>query len=137
MGRRHYVDIVQGELPVRVEMGYDRPLKNFYMQIWRCDAASPTSPPEAEESHESDDEALDDEQSDAEGLLYASIWDYEPFVGEGIECFRETLQGLDILVPESMLEEVTRDATRGATVNELVAHQMNESPLTDPDAPTP
>lgn len=87
---RHFFD---GELrcAVRVRLGYDRPLNEFFLQVERIGA---------------------DPGQGHSPFLYASIDD--PFnTGDDLDYYREKLEKLGLVVPESLFQAVAEDAARG------------------------
>lgn len=85
--------------PIRITLGYDRPLRNVFMTVLRLDAG-------------------DDEDE----VVYSNLGDS----GAGTDCddvdyFRRVLQALNITVPESMFVETLRDQV-GDIGNRTVDH---------------
>lgn len=76
---------------VTVQLGWDRPLQQFYLVVF-CDLAGHS------------------EDTDAEGYLYFNLADPVAMGCKDLDYFRNKLQELDISVPESMFREVRLDA---------------------------
>jgi len=87
---RHFFDC-ELQCVVRVRLGYDRPLNEFFLQIERIGA---------------------DPGQGHSPFLYASVDD--PFnTGDDLDYYREKLEKLGLVVPESLFQAVEDDATRG------------------------
>lgn len=87
---RHFFDC-ELRCAVRVRLGYDRPLNEFFLQVERvgADSGQGHSP-----------------------FLYASVDD--PFnTGDDLDYYREKLEKLGLIVPESLFQAVEEDAARG------------------------
>jgi hypothetical protein len=81
----------QLQCAVRVRLGYDRPLNEFFLQVERIGARSDLG------------HAL---------FLYASI--HDPFnTGDDLDYYRHKLEQLGVVVPESLFRAVEEDAARG------------------------
>lgn len=110
---QHLFDSVYNDRPIRVMMGFDRPLNGFFMNIQYVE-----SPPNPQSGEASVDPALDDEESEPdEGFIYDSL------VGSGddLSDYRSALQSLGIVVPESIFREVQKDADN-STGNRVTRH---------------
>lgn len=84
---------------VRVRLGYDRPLNEFFLQVERIGA---------------------DPGQGHSPFLYASLDD--PFnVGDDLDYYREKLEKLGVTVPESLFQAVEEDAA-GGVGNRCVQH---------------
>ena len=87
---RHFFDC-ELRCAVRVRLGYDRPLNEFFLQVERIGA---------------------DPSQGHSPVLYASIDD--PFnSGDDLDYYREKIEKLGLVVPESLFEAVEEDAARG------------------------
>lgn len=95
---RHYFDCHCKGQPVQVVIGYDRALREFFLQIVSRHSA---------------------EGSDDSSYLYASIAD-PAFCGD-LEACREVLEGFGIVPPESVLQAVRADA-EGNVGNLVIRH---------------
>lgn len=87
---RHFFDC-ELRCTVRVRLGYDRPLSEFFLQVERIGAhpGQGYSP-----------------------FLYASLND--PFnTGDDLDYYREKLEKLGVVAPESLFQAVEEDAARG------------------------
>lgn len=87
---RHFFDC-ELRCAVRVRLGYDRPLNEFFLQVERIGA---------------------DPGQGHSPFLYASIDD--PFnSGDDLDYYREKIEKLGLVVPQSLFEAVEEDAARG------------------------
>lgn len=92
---RHYFDCEHNSRRIRVTLGYDRPLLEFFLQV-----------------HEL--------SSEDDGLLYASLADLDAMVKD-IDYFRHKLRSLQIEVPETVFAAVIEDCAHCAG-NKVVEH---------------
>jgi hypothetical protein len=76
---------------VRVRLGYDPPLNEFFLQVERVGAAP---------------------MQGHSPFLYASLDDHFDG-GDDLDYYREKLEKLGLLVPESLFQAVEDDAARG------------------------
>lgn len=97
---RHHLRMVRGTSPLLVVMGYDRPLNEFFLQLW--DDAPNT---EAEEPAYS---SLDEPEAD---------W-------RDIATVVRRLEELDVPVPRSMIDAVVADGVQRAG-NRIVEHALD------------
>jgi len=87
---RHFFDC-DLRCAVRIRLGYDRPLNEFFLQVERIGA---------------------DPGQGHSPFLYASVDD--PFnTGDDLDYYREKLEKLGLVVPESLFQAVEEDAARG------------------------
>jgi hypothetical protein len=94
---RHHLRTVRGTSPLFVVMGYDRPLNEFFLQLW-----DDTPGAEAEEPAYS---SLDEPEAD---------W-------RDIATVVRRLEELDVHVPRSMIDAVVADGVQRAG-NRIVEH---------------
>lgn len=95
---RHFFDC-ELRLMVRVRLGYDRPLNQFFLQVERLAGHA---------------------DSDDSPFLYASIDDPDDS-GTSLDYYRGKLEQLGLRVPDSMFDAVAQDAARNAG-NRCVQH---------------
>lgn len=88
---RRYFDTQHSTGPVRVILGYDRPLDEFFLQVAR------------RPRHE------DDDIPDHDAYVYLSLDDPHARTDD-LEYFRAQLTALGLQIPESMFLAVTEDA---------------------------
>ncbi len=84
MSRHHFKTELDGR-PILVDMGYDRPLRGFFMMITRADAGA-----------------------DEDTCLYDNLAQENSHLGT-IVPFLEALDNLKIHVPQEMIEEIECD----------------------------
>jgi hypothetical protein len=101
---RRYCEGLYLDSPVRVTLGYDRPLDEFFLQIARI-------------PHEE----IDDADISDDPYLYVSLADPDA-LRDDLEYFRSKLTELEIAVPESLFLAVTQDAIEG--IGNLVAEHF-------------
>jgi hypothetical protein len=89
---QHYFQTEHKGLPVTVQLGWDRPLQQFYMVIEHGQSAQ-------RESGDEDD-----------SYLYSNLGDPQAIGCKDLDYFAEKLNDLGITVPDSMIREVWRDA---------------------------
>lgn len=95
---RHFFDC-ELRCAVRVRLGYDRPLNEFFLQIERIGA---------------------DPGQGHSPFLYASVDD--PFnTGDDLDYYREKIEKFGLVVPESLFQAVEEDTARGVG-NRYVQH---------------
>lgn len=75
--------------PVTVQLGWDRPLQQFYLVV-SCDQAG--------------------SGADDEDFIYSNLADPQALDCKDLDYFEQKLQELNISVPKSMLREVWNDA---------------------------
>jgi hypothetical protein len=97
---RHHLRTVRGASPVLVVMGYDRPLNEFFLQLWDDD-------PEAE-ADEPAYSSLDEPEAD---------W-------RDIATVVRRLEELAVPVPRSMIDAVAADGIQRAG-NRIVEHALD------------
>ena len=97
---RHHLRTARGASPVLVVMGYDRPLNEFFLQLW-------------------------DDGPEAEGdePAYSSL-DEPAADGRDIATVVQRLEDLDVSVPRSMIDAVVADSVRRAG-NRIVEHAID------------
>jgi hypothetical protein len=87
---RHFFDC-EMRCAVRVRLGYDRPLNEYFLQVERIGA---------------------DPGQGHSPFLYASIED--PFnSGDDLDYYREKLEKLGLSVPDGLFQAVEEDSARG------------------------
>lgn len=86
---RHTCNTQHEGRDAQVILGYDRPLGGFYMQVWVDGGGGP---------------------------LYASLADMDLVGGHApdLDVFVKKLEEMGIAVPQTMIDEVRRDAEHGA-----------------------
>ena len=97
---RHHLRTVRAGSPLLVVMGYDRPLNEFFLQLWDDDPAA-----EAEEPAYS---SLDEPETD---------W-------RDIATVVRRLEELAVPVPRSMIDAVVADSVHRAG-NRIVEHALD------------
>lgn len=105
---RHYFETVHNGFPVTVVLGWDRPLRYFFMVI--------------EKSPQLIDGATKVED---EEFLYSNLDENDPF-SRGLDYYREVLHQFQIDVPESMFFEVQRDCDEHVG-NRIVRYESDGS----------
>jgi hypothetical protein len=97
---RHYFDCEHLGQPLRITLGYDPPLNEYFLQVQslKCEQQDPT-------------------------FLYASVDDPKALVND-LEYFHEQLAALGLSAPESLFEAVELDAARRVG-NKVVEHFGN------------
>jgi hypothetical protein len=96
---RHHLCTTRGAGPVLVVMGYDRPLNEFFLQLW-------DDGPEAE----------------ADEPAYSSL-DEPAADWHDIATVERRLEELDVAVPRSMIDAVVADSVHRAG-NRIVEHTL-------------
>jgi hypothetical protein len=109
---QHLFTIEHEGRPIRILMGWDRPLKEFFLSVARLDVK-------------------DDEDS----ILYASLYDMEKDPRD-IDYLVGKLEALGIKVPDSMISQVRTDAIDNVG-NKLVNHTGDAVPDDAPDSQAP
>ena len=106
---RHIVHSYRDRTPVRVEAGYDRPLRTLYVQVW-----------EAPDTHHVKDQSV----------LYASHLDVRRDWTD-VESIVDVLDKLQIAVPRTLYDELVEDQSlnRG---NRLVRYPAPAAILSTP-----
>lgn len=101
MSRHCFRTALQGR-PISVDMGWDRPLRGFFMVVQR-----------------------DDANIEEETFLYDNLAmaDSHPFT---LDQFLEELTRLNIAIPNEMIDEVRRDGVENAG-NKCVEHRKDGS----------
>ena len=97
---RHHLRTVRGTSPLLVVIGYDRPLNEFFLQLWH-------------------DRTL----ADAEEPAYSSL-DEPAADWRDIATLIRRLEEFDILVPRSMIDAVVADGVHRAG-NRIVEHALD------------
>ncbi|USR37588.1 hypothetical protein L1F06_012865 [Ectopseudomonas hydrolytica] len=105
---QHRFDTVHKGFPITVILGWDRPMKHFFLIIKK--------PPELI------DDAARVEDDD---YLYSNLHERNPF-NHDLDYYREVLRHFQILVPESLFTEVQRDLENN-TGNRIAKHQPDGS----------
>ena len=94
---RHHLRTTRGAGPVLVVMGYDRPLNEFFLQLWD-----------------------DGPEADADEPTYSSL-DEPAADWRDIATVVRRLEELDVAVPRSMFDAVVADSVHRAG-NRIVEH---------------
>ena len=97
---RHHLRTVRGTSPLLVVMGYDRPLNEFFLQLWD-----------------------DAPGAEAEAPVYSSM-DEPAADWRDIATVVQRLDELDVAVPRSMLNAVVADGVQRAG-NRIVEHALD------------
>jgi hypothetical protein len=97
---RHHLRTVRGTSPLLVVMGYDRPLNEFFLQLWH-----------------------DGTLADAEEPAYSSL-DEPAADWRDIATVARRLQELGVAVPRSMIDAVVADSVQRAG-NRIVEHALD------------
>lgn len=97
---RHHLRTARGAGPVLIVMGYDRPLNEFFLQLW-------DDGPEAE----------------ADEPAYSSL-DEPAADWRDIATMVRRLEELDVAVPRSMIDAVVADGVHRAG-NRIVEHALD------------
>ncbi|MCW5663883.1 MAG: hypothetical protein KIT35_08610 [Piscinibacter sp.] len=94
---RHHLHTVRAGSPLLVVMGYDRPLNEFFLQLWE-----------------------DGREADADAPAYSSL-DEPAADWRDIATLIRRLEEFDILVPRSMIDAVVADGVHRAG-NRIAEH---------------
>lgn len=94
---RHHLHTIRGASPLLVVMGYDRPLNEFFLQLWE-----------------------DGREADADAPAYSSL-DEPAADWRDIATVIRRLEEFDIPVPRSMIDAVVADGVHRAG-NRIVEH---------------
>lgn len=107
---QHILNTTMGLDPVQVLIGYDRPLGHFFLVVTRLHAAE-----------------------DEDDLIYSNLDDPIAGLARDLNRYRDILNDLGIVVPETMLTNVLQDAVDRAG-NKIVLYQIDGSwsPLNGP-----
>ncbi len=97
---RHHLRTTRGAGPVLVVMGYDRPLNEFFLQLWD-----------------------DDPEAEADEPAYSSL-DEPTADWRDIATVVRRLEELDVAVPRSMIDAVVADSIYRAG-NRIVEHALD------------
>lgn len=97
---RHQLRTVRGASPLLVVMGYDRPLNEFFLQLWD-----------------------DSSGVDADEPVYSSL-DEPAADWRDIATVVRRLDELDVAVPQSMIEPIVADGVQRAG-NRIVEHALD------------
>ena len=97
---RHHLRTVRGTSPLLVVMGYDRPLNEFFLQLW--------------------DDGL---EAEADEPAYSSL-DEPAADWRDIATVVRRLEELDVQVPRSMIDAVVADGIH-RTGNWIVEHALD------------
>jgi len=103
---QHYFNTQQAGTPVKVLLGWDRPLGHYFMVIEKTAAAVASESASTAAQCEGDD---DDDGDDDDGYLYSNLNELDPF-GLSLDHFRGVLSDLGIQVPEQMFEQIELDS---------------------------
>lgn len=96
---QHICNTTYQQRPVRVTIGYDRPLNYIHMIVMRTDASE-----------------------DEDDFVYNNLDDDDAGTDcQDVDYFRRILESLAIVVPESMFAETLRDQT-ARIGNRVVTH---------------
>ncbi|VFR53410.1 hypothetical protein BRI6_4753 [plant metagenome] len=105
---QHYFETVHRGFPVTVILGWDRPMRYFFLVIRK--------PPELIDSTMK----IEDED-----FLYSNLHEEDPF-GHGLNYYRAVLRHFHIDVPDSMFTKVQGDFA-GNVGNRVVKHEADGS----------
>ena len=97
---RHHLRTTRGASPVLVVMGYDRPMNEFFLQLW--------------------DDGL---EAEADEPAYSSL-DEPAADWRNIATVVQRLEELDVAVPRSMIDAVVADCVQRAG-NRVVKHTLD------------
>jgi hypothetical protein len=97
---RHHLRTVRAGSPLLVVVGYDRPLNEFFLQLWD-----------------------DDPEADADTPVYSSL-DEPAADWRDIATVVRRLEELDVAVPHSMIDAVVADGVQRAG-NRIVEHALD------------
>ena len=97
---RHHLRTVRGTSPLLVVMGYDRPLNEFFLQLWD-----------------------DGSEAEADEPAYSSL-DEPAADWRDIATVVRRLEELDVPVPRSMIDAVVADSVQRAG-NRIVEHTLD------------
>lgn len=97
---RHHLHTIRGASPLLVVMGYDRPLNEFFLQLWE-----------------------DGREADADAPAYSSL-DEPAADWRDIATVVRRLAELDVPVPHSMIDAVVADGVQRAG-NRIVEHALD------------
>jgi hypothetical protein len=103
MSQHYFFTQHQGE-PIKVFMGYDKPLDGYFMVI------------EKEEDSDNDDE-------DDDGLLYSNLFE-EYSHPNNLDGYLAVLKTMNIVVPQQMLDEIKQDFLHRVG-NKVVYHTLH------------
>ncbi|WP_437610063.1 hypothetical protein [Erwinia sp. V71] len=108
---RHYFNTFHKGFPIIVVLGWDRPMRYFFLTI--------------EKPAELIDDAM---QVEDDHFLYSNLHEADPF-GHDLDYYREVLRYFQIAVPESLFTEVQSDAERN--VGNRLARHLADGSLTE------
>ena len=97
---RHHLRTTRGASPVLVVMGYDRPMNEFFLQLW--------------------DDGL---EAEADEPAYSSL-DEPAADWRNIATVVQRLEELDVAAPRSMIDAVVADCVHRAG-NRIVEHTLD------------
>lgn len=97
---RHHLCTTRGASPVLVVMGYDRPLNEFFLQLWN-----------------------EGSEAEADEPAYSSL-DEPAADWRDIATVVRRLEELDVAVPRSMIDAIVADSIRRAG-NRIVEHALD------------
>ena len=100
---QHYFNTQQAGNPVKVLLGWDRPLGHYFMVIEKLAAAVAT-----ESTYAAPQCDVDEGDDYDDGYLYSNLNQRDPF-GLSLDHFRGVLSELGIQVPEQMFEQIEQD----------------------------
>jgi len=113
---QHTYLTTQGDKPVEILMGWDRPLQGFFMVV---EAVAPNATD------------VDEQDDDDDGLVYSNLLDGTLCAQGGLSrelgYFKAKLVELKLTVPDRMLEEIEADA-RANVGNRCVRYGANGLP---------
>lgn len=107
MSQHHFKTSHKG-FPITVMLGWDRPMQYFFLVI--------------KKPAELVDETMQVEDDD---FLYSNLHELDPF-GHDLDYYREVLRHFQIIVPDSLFNEVENDAARNIG-NRVVMHRADGS----------
>jgi hypothetical protein len=98
---QHYFETTYNGQPITVTLGWDRPIRHYFMVIQQ----------HVPESRGDDQSAVDDgatDEDDDDGILYSNLNQRNAF-GRSLDDYRSTLQAMGIVCPGEMFEQVELD----------------------------
>lgn len=101
---QHYFFTQHQDEPIKVFMGYDKPLDGYFLVI------------EKEEDSDNDDE-------DDDGLLYSNLFE-ECSHPNNLDGYLAVLKTMNIVLPQQMLDEITQDFLHRVG-NKVVYHSLD------------
>lgn len=116
---QHYFFTELNDEPIKVQMGYDRPLDGYFMVIEKLN--------EPDEVEETEDDEDDDDYRD-ETLLYSNLYQPHPYPNS-LDSYLAVLNEMGIVVPQQMLNEITQDWVNRVG-NKVVYHSLKDGEYT-------